>query len=203
MRLPSHAVLLRLPRLDPRRPQLVVVHHLLEPRRQLASAAALQLVCRRRQIGVTKHRRHRARRPQRALQARHQRLKRLAQRQPHIRSLAVAEQPLEQQVRETRTPRIVTAKSLPSVKSNAASRAARAPAQSRPRGPDRTAYASRGPAAVGCFGRRSDWLERHEVGDHREGFDRCAPVFGAAFCHGRAARTERGSNAARSPASSS
>ena len=39
--------------------------------------------------------RDRAQHPQRALQARHQRLERLAQRQPHIRPLAVAQHPLE------------------------------------------------------------------------------------------------------------
>ena len=97
-------VLVRLPRLDPRRAQPVVVQHLLEPHRQLAPAAALQLVRRRRQVVVSKHRRHRAQRPQRTLQAGHQRLERLAQRQRHIRPPAVAQYPLEQQVRERDPP---------------------------------------------------------------------------------------------------
>ena len=49
---------------------------------------------------MTKHRRHRTQRPERALQPRHQRLERLAQRQRHIRPSAVAQHPLEQQVPE-------------------------------------------------------------------------------------------------------
>ena len=105
MRLLGHPVLVRLPRLDPRRAQIVVVQHLPEPRRQLTTAAAPQLVRRRRQVVVTKHRRHRPQRPQRALDPGHQRLERFAQRQPHIRPPAVAQHPLEQQVRERHTPK--------------------------------------------------------------------------------------------------
>ena len=104
VRLLGDAVLMRLPRLDPRRVQPVVVQHLLETRRQLTPTAALQLVRRRRQVVVTKHRRHRPQHPQRGLQTGHQRLERLAQRQSHIRPLAVAQHPLEQQVRERYAP---------------------------------------------------------------------------------------------------
>ena len=104
VRLLRDAVLVRLPRLDPRRAQPVVVQHLPEPHRQLTTAAAPQLVRRRRQVVVTKHRRNRTQRPHRALQARHQRLERLAQRQRHIRPPAVAQHPLEQQVRERDVP---------------------------------------------------------------------------------------------------
>ena len=104
VRLLRDAVLVRLPRLDPRRAQPVVVQHFPEPHRQLTTAAAPQLVRRRRQVVVTKHRRHRSQRPQRALQARHQRLERLAQRQRHIRPPAVAQHTLEQQVRERHAP---------------------------------------------------------------------------------------------------
>ena len=82
-----------------------MVQHLPEPHRQLTTAAAPQLVRRRRQVVVTKHRRHRPQRPQRALQARHQRLERLAQRQLHIRPPAVAQHPLEHQVRERHAPK--------------------------------------------------------------------------------------------------
>ena len=64
----GHAVFVLLPRLDPRRAQPVMVQHLLEPHRQLPPAAPLQLVRRRRQIVVTKPRRRRPQRPQRALQ---------------------------------------------------------------------------------------------------------------------------------------
>ena len=92
------------PRPDPRRVQPVVLQHLPEPRRQLAATAAFQLVRRRRQVVVTKQRRHRAQHPQRPLQPGHQRLERLAQRQSHIRPLALAEHPLEQQVRERHAP---------------------------------------------------------------------------------------------------
>ena len=81
-----------------------MVQHRLEPHRQLPPAAPLQLVRRRRQIVVTKHRRHRTQRPERALQPRHQRLERLAQRQRHIRPSAVAQHPLEQQVPERLAP---------------------------------------------------------------------------------------------------
>ena len=80
-----------------------MVQHLLEPRRQLPPAATLQLVRRRRQIVVTKHCRHGTQHPQRALKAGYQRLERLAQRQPYIRPLAVAQHPLEQQVWERHT----------------------------------------------------------------------------------------------------
>ncbi len=82
-----------------------MLQHLPEPRRQLTTAATPQLVRRRRQVVVTEHRRHRSQRPQRALQARHQRLERLAQRQLHIRPSAVAQHPLEQQVRERHAPK--------------------------------------------------------------------------------------------------
>ena len=101
----GHAVLVRLPGLNPRRAQPVVLQHLPEPHRQLAPAAAPQLVRRRRQVVVPQHRRHSAQRPQRTLQTRHQRLERLAQRQPHIRPPAVAQYPLEQQVREPNAPK--------------------------------------------------------------------------------------------------
>ena len=104
VRLLRDAVLVRLPRLDPRRAQPVVVQHLPEPHRQLTTAAAPQLVRRRRQVVVTKHRRNRAQRPQRALEPRHQGLERLAPRQRHIRPPAVAQHPLEQQMRERHAP---------------------------------------------------------------------------------------------------
>ena len=105
VRLLRHPVLVRFPRLDPRRTQPVVVQHLPEPHRQLTTAAAPQLVRRRRQVVVTKHRRHRPQRPERALQTRHQGLERLAQRQLNVRPTAVAQHPLEQQVRESHAPK--------------------------------------------------------------------------------------------------
>ena len=127
---------------DPRRAQPVVIQHLLKPRRQLAPTAAFQLVRRRRQVVVTKHRRHRAQRPQRALQAGHQRLERLAQRQPDIRPLAVAEHPLDSRCGNG-TPRIVTPGSLASVKSTPLPGPGPPPARTTLPGPDRTAQQPR------------------------------------------------------------
>ena len=121
MRLLGDAVFVRSPGRDPAGAHPVVLEHRAKPRRQLAPATVFQLVGRRREIVAAQHRRHAAERPDRALQPGHQRLERLAERDGHPAPPAVAQNELEEQMRE-RPPAIVTPSSVPWVKSIAASR---------------------------------------------------------------------------------
>ncbi len=100
MRLLGDAVFMRPARRNPARAHPVVLEHGAKARRQIPPTTGFQLVGRGRQIVAAQDRRHAAERPQRALDAGDQRLKRLPERDRHPRPVAVTEHELEQQVRE-------------------------------------------------------------------------------------------------------
>ena len=135
-------------RLNPRRAQSVMLQYLPEPRSELPPATVPQLARRRRQIVVPQHRRRRAQRPERPLNARHQRLECLAQRQRHIRPAAVAQHPLEQQVRKRHTPNRDSQGARVREVERRFPGPAPPPARNTPRDPDRAAPATRALAAA-------------------------------------------------------
>ena len=100
MRLLGDAVFMRPARRDPTRAHPVVLEHGAKARRQIAAATGFQLVGRGRQIVAAQDGRHAAERPQRALDAGGQRLKRFAERDRHPRPVAVTEHELKEQVRK-------------------------------------------------------------------------------------------------------
>ena len=96
MRLLGDAVFMRPARRDPARPDPVMLEHGAKAGRQIAPTAGFQLVGRGRQIVAAQDGRHPAERPHRALDARHEGLKRLPERDGHPRPVAVTEHELEQ-----------------------------------------------------------------------------------------------------------
>ena len=100
MRLLGDAVFMRPARRDPARAHPVVLEHGAKARRQIPPTTGFQLVGRGRQIVAAQHGRHAAERPQRALDAGGQRLKRFAERDRHPRPVAVTEHELKEQVRK-------------------------------------------------------------------------------------------------------
>ena len=100
MRLLGDAVFMRPARRDAARAHPVVLEHGAKARRQIPPTTGFQLVGRGRQIVAAQDGRHAAERPQRALHAGGQRLKRFAERDRHPRPVAVTEHELKEQVRK-------------------------------------------------------------------------------------------------------
>ena len=100
MRLLGDAVFMRAARRDPTRAQPVVIEDRAKAGRQIAPTTGFQLVGRGRQIVAAQDVGHAAERPQRPLDAGHQRLKRFAEGHRHPRPVAVTEHELKEQVRE-------------------------------------------------------------------------------------------------------
>ena len=100
MRLLGDAVFMRPARRNPARAHAVVLEDGAKARRQIPPTTGFQLVGRGRQIVAAQDGRHAAERPQRALDAGGQRLKRFAERDRHPRPVAVTEHELKQQVRK-------------------------------------------------------------------------------------------------------
>ena len=100
MRLLGDAVFMRATGRDAAGAHPVVLEDRAKPRRQIAPATMFQLVGRGGQIVAAQHGRHAAERPDRALQAGHQRLERLAEGHGHPAPPAVTQDTLEEQMRQ-------------------------------------------------------------------------------------------------------
>ena len=100
MRLLRNAILVGAAGRDPTRADPIVLEHRPEPRRQRAATTDFQLVRRGRQIVAAQHGGGAAERPQRALDAGHERLEGLAKRHGHPGPMAVAENEFKQEMRQ-------------------------------------------------------------------------------------------------------